>query len=118
MIPSALRLVGLLAMPYYVVFEPLAPLIETIGYAVAVTSFALGLVDGSVVVLLFILSFSYGLVLSFGALIVEEHAFRRYRRWRDIGRLVARGDRRELRVPPDRQPRARVGPRHVLPPPF
>ena len=79
--------VGLFALPYYVVFEALGPLIETIGYVVAVTSFALGLIDGSVVVLLFILSFTYGLVLSFGALIVEEHAFRRYRRWRDIGRL-------------------------------
>jgi hypothetical protein len=27
-------------------------------------------------------------VLSFGALIVEEHAFRRYRSWRCVGRMV------------------------------
>jgi hypothetical protein len=38
--------------------------------------------------MLLILSLTYGLVLSFGALIVEEHAFRRYRSWRCVGRMV------------------------------
>jgi cellulose synthase/poly-beta-1,6-N-acetylglucosamine synthase-like glycosyltransferase len=80
--------VGLFAMPYFVVFEALGPLIETFGYTVAVTSVALGLLDGSVALLLLLLSFSYGLVLSFGALIVEEHAFRRYRSWRCVGQMA------------------------------
>ena len=34
------------------------------------------------------LALSYGLVLSFGALLAEEHAFRRYRRWRCLARLA------------------------------
>jgi cellulose synthase/poly-beta-1,6-N-acetylglucosamine synthase-like glycosyltransferase len=80
--------VGVFAMPYYVLFEALGPVIEVFGYSVAVTSVALGLIDGSVALLLLLLSFSYGLVLSFGALIVEEHAFRRYRSWRCVGQLV------------------------------
>jgi cellulose synthase/poly-beta-1,6-N-acetylglucosamine synthase-like glycosyltransferase len=80
--------VGLFAMPYFVLFEALGPLIETIGYCVVALSLAFGVLDTSVALTLLILSFTYGLVLSFGALIVEEHAFRRYRRWPDVGRLA------------------------------
>jgi cellulose synthase/poly-beta-1,6-N-acetylglucosamine synthase-like glycosyltransferase len=81
-------IVGLVGMPYFVLFEALGPLVETFGYAVAAVSLALGLIDGSVALMLLILSLTYGLVLSFGALIVEEHAFRRYRSWRCVGRMV------------------------------
>jgi hypothetical protein len=34
------------------------------------------------------LSLSYGLVLTFLAILMEERAFRRYPSWRDLGRLV------------------------------
>jgi cellulose synthase/poly-beta-1,6-N-acetylglucosamine synthase-like glycosyltransferase len=81
-------IVGIVGMPYFVLFEALGPLIETLGYAVAIVSLALGLLNASLAVMLLVLSLSYGLVLSFGALIVEEHAFRRYRSWRCVGRMV------------------------------
>jgi cellulose synthase/poly-beta-1,6-N-acetylglucosamine synthase-like glycosyltransferase len=81
-------IVGLVGMPYFVLFEALGPLIETLGYAIAIASLALGLMNGSVALMLLVLSLTYGLVLSFGALIVEEHAFRRYRSWRCVGRMV------------------------------
>jgi cellulose synthase/poly-beta-1,6-N-acetylglucosamine synthase-like glycosyltransferase len=81
-------IVGLLGMPYFMLFEALGPLIETLGYLVAIASLALGLIDGSVALMLLVLSLTYGLVLSFGALIVEEHAFRRYRSWRCVARMV------------------------------
>jgi cellulose synthase/poly-beta-1,6-N-acetylglucosamine synthase-like glycosyltransferase len=81
-------IVGLVGMPYFVLFEALGPLIETFGYAVAIASLALGLINGSVALMLLVLSLTYGLVLSFGALIVEEHAFRRYKSWRCVGRMV------------------------------
>jgi hypothetical protein len=81
-------IVGIVGMPYFVLFEALGPLIETLGYAVAIVSLALGLLNASLAAMLLVLSLSYGLVLSFGALIVEEHAFRRYRSWRCVGRMV------------------------------
>jgi cellulose synthase/poly-beta-1,6-N-acetylglucosamine synthase-like glycosyltransferase len=81
-------IVGLVGMPYFVVFEALGPLVETFGYGIAIASLALGLINGSVALMLLVLSLTYGLVLSFGALIVEEHAFRRYRSWRCVGRMV------------------------------
>jgi cellulose synthase/poly-beta-1,6-N-acetylglucosamine synthase-like glycosyltransferase len=80
--------VGLFGMPYFVLFEALGPLIETVGYAVAITSLLLGVLDPTVALLLLTLALTYGLVLSFGALIVEEHSFRRYRSWRCVGQLV------------------------------
>jgi cellulose synthase/poly-beta-1,6-N-acetylglucosamine synthase-like glycosyltransferase len=81
--------VGLLGMPYFVLFEAMGPLVETTGYVIAAVSLALGLVNTSIALMLLVLSLTYGLVLSFGALIVEEHAFRRYRSWRCVGRMVA-----------------------------
>jgi cellulose synthase/poly-beta-1,6-N-acetylglucosamine synthase-like glycosyltransferase len=81
-------IVGMLGMPYFAIFEALGPLIETTGYLVAAGSLALGLLDPYLALMLLVLSLTYGLVLSFGALIVEEHAFRRYRSWRCVGRMV------------------------------
>jgi hypothetical protein len=37
---------------------------------------------------MFALAFTYGLVLSFGALLIEGRAFARYPSWRDLGRLM------------------------------
>lgn len=38
--------------------------------------------------MLFGLAFTYGLVLSFGALLIEGRAFARYPGWRDLRRLM------------------------------
>jgi cellulose synthase/poly-beta-1,6-N-acetylglucosamine synthase-like glycosyltransferase len=71
---------GLVAMPYFLVFEALGPAIELTGYVVMAASLAAGRVSTGVAAAFLALALSYGLVLSFGALILEEHAFRRYRR--------------------------------------
>jgi hypothetical protein len=39
-------------------------------------------------VLVFALAFTYGVVLSFGALLIEGRAFARYPGWRDLRRLM------------------------------
>lgn len=80
--------VGMFAMPYFVLFEALGPLLETVGYLVFGLSLAFGLVSTSLAVLFLALSFSYGLVLSFGALLAEERAFRRYRSWTCVARMI------------------------------
>jgi cellulose synthase/poly-beta-1,6-N-acetylglucosamine synthase-like glycosyltransferase len=79
--------IGLVAMPYFVIFEMLGPLIEIIGYASFALSAALGWLDGTIALLLFGLSVVTGLLFSFGALAIEERAFQRYPRWRCLGRL-------------------------------
>jgi len=80
--------IGLFALPYFVLFEALGPLLETLGYLVVVVSLILGEVDPTIALLMLALSLTYGLVLSFGALLIEEHAFRRYRSWRCALRLA------------------------------
>ncbi len=79
--------VGLFALPYFVVFEALGPLFQLLGFVSVAVSFACGWLSVPVAAGLLGLSVAYGLVLSFGALIVEEHAFRRYARWRCLLRL-------------------------------
>lgn len=80
--------IGVFAMPYFLVFEALGPLLETLGYLVVVVALIFGLLAPWIALSMLALSLTYGLVLSFGALLIEEHAFRRYRSWRCIARLA------------------------------
>jgi len=80
--------VGLLAMPYYMLFEYLAPLVETAGIVILPFGWALGLVEWRLFLLFVIASFVYGLLLSVLALVLEELSFRRYRDPAQLARLV------------------------------
>jgi cellulose synthase/poly-beta-1,6-N-acetylglucosamine synthase-like glycosyltransferase len=80
--------IGLFAMPYFAFFEAAGPLLEAIGYVVTIASLLIGVIDPLFAAVLFGLATSYGLVLSFGALLIEDRAFRRYRSWRCVGRMV------------------------------
>lgn len=80
--------IGLGAMPYYVVFELLGPTIECLGYVAFAVALSMGLLSVPFALAFMALSLSYGLVLTFLAILMEERAFRRYPSWRDLGRLV------------------------------
>jgi cellulose synthase/poly-beta-1,6-N-acetylglucosamine synthase-like glycosyltransferase len=80
--------VGLVAVPYYVVFEMVGPMIEFLGYVALVVSGALGLVSPVLAAVILGLAVTYGLILSFGAVLMEERAFRRYPTGRDLRRLI------------------------------
>jgi cellulose synthase/poly-beta-1,6-N-acetylglucosamine synthase-like glycosyltransferase len=81
-------MVGLVGLPFFVVFEALGPLVEVTGIAYSLIGLAIGFVSASVAAVVFALAFSYGLVLSFGALLIEGRAFARYPDWRDLRRLM------------------------------
>ena len=70
---------GLLALPYFLLFEFLGPVVAFFGPIVTIAAFALG--DLSVAFLL-------GIVLSIAALTLEELSFRRHQSARDIVRLL------------------------------
>jgi cellulose synthase/poly-beta-1,6-N-acetylglucosamine synthase-like glycosyltransferase len=80
--------VGTFALPYFMAFEAAGPVIEVTGYAVIVTSLAFGWLPLSMAAAFFAVAVVLGIAFSFGALLVEERAFQRYRRWRCFGRLV------------------------------
>ncbi len=80
--------VGTRAVPYFAVFEAFGPLIEVTGYLVFLVSLALGLVSWPLALAFLGLSLSFGLVISFATLLMEERAFQRYPSWGDLVKLV------------------------------
>ena len=80
--------VGVFGLPYFVVFEALGPLVEVAGYVVVTLSLAFGWLAPGVALAFLGIAVALGIAFSFGALLVEERAFQRYRSWRCFGRLV------------------------------
>jgi cellulose synthase/poly-beta-1,6-N-acetylglucosamine synthase-like glycosyltransferase len=87
-------LVGALAMPWFVLFEVLAPFIELAGVVYLAVIFGIhwlheaGLiavdVDTTLALLLLAVAWGYAVLLTVAALALEEFSFRRYRRRRDL----------------------------------
>lgn len=71
--------VGLVAMPFFTFGEMMAPLVEVVGWIFTIGGMALGRVDVSFALLLMLVSWGYGMVLSLWAIALEESTFRRYR---------------------------------------
>jgi cellulose synthase/poly-beta-1,6-N-acetylglucosamine synthase-like glycosyltransferase len=84
-------IVGMLALPYYVLFEALGPMIEISGYLVTAAAIYYGLVDWHYAELMFLLSIVYGTLISLAAVVLEEISYRRYRRVRDLLLLIGLG---------------------------
>lgn len=80
--------VGLLAMPYYLIFEVLGPIVELVGYVITIVATALGFLNWQFAELLFLTAIVYGCLISVAAVLLEEMSFRRYARLQDLLRLV------------------------------
>jgi cellulose synthase/poly-beta-1,6-N-acetylglucosamine synthase-like glycosyltransferase len=75
---------GLFAMPFYLIFEMLGPLIEVAGYVIFVLCLLFGMVNCPFVILFFLLAVVIGTLLSLFAILLEEYSAHRYSRLRDI----------------------------------
>lgn len=80
--------VGLLAMPYFVVFEALAPIIECAGYVVTLTAVAFGALDWRFAWLLFLAAVVYGSFVSVSAVLLQEATRLRELSLRELGKLI------------------------------
>jgi cellulose synthase/poly-beta-1,6-N-acetylglucosamine synthase-like glycosyltransferase len=80
---------GLLAMPYFLFGELLAPVVELAGLLITVFGTAFGLLHPSYALAFFVVAYLYGAVLSLAAILMEEVSFHRYRRRSDMWWLVA-----------------------------
>ena len=79
---------GLIAVPYFILFEMVGPVLSFGGYVLLPVVWGLGLVSGAFMLAFFLVAVLAGLLLSASALALEEFSFRRQQRWRDVGRLV------------------------------
>jgi cellulose synthase/poly-beta-1,6-N-acetylglucosamine synthase-like glycosyltransferase len=79
---------GLVALPYFVLFEFFGPVVETFGAVLTVVAFAVGDLSATAFVGFLLLAFLVGIVLSVAALALEEFNFRRHQRTRDVVAMV------------------------------
>lgn len=71
---------GLVGMPYFLLIEFLAPILEALGIVGLAFALVLGAVDGSFAILLFLVSYGFGMLLTVFSLTLVELAYRRYSR--------------------------------------
>jgi cellulose synthase/poly-beta-1,6-N-acetylglucosamine synthase-like glycosyltransferase len=84
-------LIGLLATPYYWLFEMLGPVIEVIGYIFIPLSFILGVLNVQYFFLFLSASILYGILLSIGAILLEEYTFNKYPSFNQLVKLTLYG---------------------------
>ena len=82
---------GMAAMPYFFVFEALAPAVELAGYVVTLAACLFGWLDWRFAELMFLTAVVYGALISVAAVVLEELSFRKYPRLGDLLRLSAYG---------------------------
>ncbi len=80
---------GLVVMPYFLLIELLAPVVETLGLLAAVLGLATGTLDVTFGALFLSVAYGYGLLLNVATLVLQEVGDRRYRDPADHLLLVA-----------------------------
>ncbi|MGW4947025.1 glycosyltransferase family 2 protein [Actinoplanes sp. NPDC004185] len=80
--------IGLIALPYYVIFELLAPFVELAALVLLPLGLWVDAVDLAFVWRFVLVAYGYGLLVSLASLFIEEVSFHRYPRWSDLVRGV------------------------------
>lgn len=80
---------GLVAMPYFVLFEFLSPMFALLGLVVTVLWWVLGGLSTVYFLAFLAVSIGLGLLLTTAALALEEFSYQRYRKRREVARLLA-----------------------------
>ena len=79
---------GMVAMPYFVFGEMLAPAVELLGYLVTPLAIALGALAPRYALLFLACSMGYSTLLSMWAILLEDLTFHRYTRRSDLYKLL------------------------------
>jgi len=83
--------VGLIGMPYFLLFEFLGPVIELLGYVAFVAGLLLGIINATFALAFFLAAVGLGVLLSTAAVFLEELRLERYPRWWDLIKLTVYG---------------------------
>jgi cellulose synthase/poly-beta-1,6-N-acetylglucosamine synthase-like glycosyltransferase len=81
--------IGLLALPYWLVFELLAPVLELAGLVlIPLETVVVGRPNLDFAWRFMCVAYGYGMLVNLVALAVEEYSFHRYSRWSDLGAAI------------------------------
>ena len=82
-------MVGMIGMPFYLVFEALGPIFELCGYLATLLLWIFGWLNPGIALLIFVVAVLYGTILSVMALVLDDLLFKRYERARDLLKMIA-----------------------------
>jgi cellulose synthase/poly-beta-1,6-N-acetylglucosamine synthase-like glycosyltransferase len=80
--------VGLVAMPYFALFEFLSPVFSLAGILITIVLWLLGVLSATYFLAFLLVSIGLGVLLTTAALVLEEFSYRGYRRGSEIVRLL------------------------------
>lgn len=83
--------IGLIAAPYFWIFEMFGPIVEAIGYVLVPLSYFFGLLNLRFFILFLAASILYGIILSIGAILLEEYTFNKYPSLKQLFKLTLYG---------------------------
>jgi hypothetical protein len=83
--------IGLFAYPFQFFIEMLGPPIEILGYVVLTSCFIAGIVNLEFFMLFLTMAIFLGVILSIGAILLEEFTFRRYKKLSELLTLMLFG---------------------------
>jgi hypothetical protein len=83
--------VGLMAMPGFLIFEMLGPLVEFSGYLLLGLLWAMGSLSVPFTLSFMVVAILYSALVSVLAVLLDDITFRRYPRIRDLGLLILTG---------------------------
>ncbi len=77
--------IGMVVLPYYLMFELLGAVVELTGFFAVGLSYAFGILDVQTMLLFAAAAWAYSLLVSAAAITIEEFSYHRYENWRDLG---------------------------------
>jgi poly-beta-1,6-N-acetyl-D-glucosamine synthase len=82
------RFLGMISMPFWFLFEWLAPIVESTAFIYLIVMSFLGIVNLVLFITLFMLIYSFAIMYSTAAILFEELSFHQYKKKRDIIKLL------------------------------
>lgn len=79
---------GLFAVPFFFVFELLAPVIELLGWLVFIVSLLFGFINWPFALVFLSAAVLFGMILSISSILCEEFTYRRYPKLKDIMLMI------------------------------
>ena len=80
---------GLFGMPFFIIFEALAPLVEILAYALAIVLLVMGIATVKEVLVMLFLAYIAGVFLTLLAVLITESSRLRTASWTDFWKMIA-----------------------------